>query len=179
MTQHHTLGLRAGALSAAAAVAAIVLLAAGPASAALTWHTWPKSAANLLAKSGGVTQGKGHGAWTLVDGPDGSVSRARGYVYDVRPGGVGIYFEQLTLDNSGICLGSAYTVCSVPYFPHGKDQMGSKFRWYDDSWSPKYLAEVGLDASADYARASLKVCEDQSWGPDDCSGNSLTSGMKY
>jgi len=178
MTQHRTLGTRAHALLATAAVAAVVALSAGPANA-LTWVTWPRGASDLLAKTDGVIQGKGHGAWTLVDGSDGSVSRARGYVYDVRPGGDGIYFEQQTLDNSGTCVAPAYTYCTVPYFRQGKDQMGDKSRWYDDTWSPKYLAEVDLDASADYARAALKVCEDQGWAPDDCSGTSLTHGMKY
>lgn len=157
---------------------AAAVLSIAPANAGV-WREWPRDAANLIAKTDGVAQGKGHGDWNVVDTSDGTKSRARGVAYDVRPGGDGIYFEMQTYLNAGYCLATEYLQCDAQYYAGASDQWGDKYRWYDDSWSDSHNANTGVDGSADYARGALKVCEDQDWAPDDCSGRSYTYGNKY
>ena len=61
--------------------------------------------------------------------------------------------------------------------------MGDEARWYDNTWSGtwsgRYRAQTEIPGGANYARAGVKVCEDQSLRPDDCSGMGWTYGNKH
>jgi len=150
-------------------------LIAGP---AFALKYWAKPDTPLAAKTDGVTQGRAYGYHEIDQTDAGTRSHAETRIYDNREGGDGIYIELHTYVNSGTCVAPEYTSCSQAYYFYDDDQSN---RWADNSWSPYHwtLGTTGLTATADYARGSVKVCEDQNNAPDDCSGHGISKGSKY
>lgn len=168
------LPLRIGA-AVVAVVSASVTLISGPAFAEKYWAV-PDTP--LAAKTDGVIQGRAYGYHEVDQTSAGTRSHAETRIYDNREGGDGIYIELHTYVNSGLCVSPEYTSCNQSYYYYAKDQ---STRWSDNSWSPYgwTLGTTGLPGSADYARGSVKVCEDQNNSPDDCSGFGHSKGTKY
>lgn len=159
----------------AAAVATGVMAVGGPA-VAYTQSTWAPSSNPIVAKEGGVAQAKAYGVWNLDQTSNGLRSHGDAKLFDPRPGGDGAYAEMQTQSNSGTCVSPEYTSCSQAWYFHAKDQT---VRWYQDYWSTYQLATTSVDPSGSYARAIVKVCEDQSFSGDPCSGWAYSKGNKY
>lgn len=166
-------------LKLAMAVLAVVLatttLVAGPAFAG---KTWAPSTAPLAAKTDGVVQGRAYGYHEIDYTSAGTRSHAETRIYDNKEGGDGIYIELHTYLNAGYCVSPDYVSCNQQYYFYDKDQ---STRWSDNSWSAYHwtLGTTGVSATADYARGSVKVCEDQNNAPDDCSGFGISKGTAY
>lgn len=156
------------------ALAALALVT-GPAYAV---NYWAKPTTPLAAKTDGVTQGRAFGYHEVDQTENGTRSHAETRLYDQNPGGSGIYIKLQTYVNAGICFAPDYTSCQQPYYPYAED--GSA-RWKESRWSAYgwTLGTTGLPGEADYARGSVRVCEDQNNSPDDCSGWAYSAGSKY
>lgn len=156
------------------AVSALVTLG-GPA-LAYTQSTWAPSSNPLIVKDDGTTRGSGYGVWNLVQTSNGLRSHGKAALKDARPGGDGIYGEMMTQSNSGICISPEYTSCNASWYNYKSDQTS---RWYQNYYSTYQLMSTDVDGSGSYARAKVKVCEDQSWSGDPCTGYAYSKGNKY
>ena len=151
-------------------------LVSGPAFAV---KYWAAPATPLAAKTDGVTQGRAYGYHEIDQTSSGTRSHAETRIYDNKEGGDSIYIELHTYVNAGLCFAPDYTSCNQPYYYYyDKDQSS---HWSDNSWSPYFwsLGTTAVPASGDYARGSVKVCEDQNNAPDDCSGFGHSKGTQY
>ena len=160
----------------AAAAAGTLAMTASPVAAATKW--WAPQSAPLAAKTDGVVQGRAYGYHEIDQTSSGTRSHAEVRLYDNKPGGQSIYIELHTYVNAGYCLAPEYTSCDAQYYYYDDDESN---RYSDASWSPFgwTLGTTGLPASADYARGSVHVCEDQNNEPDDCSGWGHSKGSAY
>jgi len=155
--------------------AALVALSATPSEALNTVRSWPRGTSYIYVSEGGVNQGRAYGTWKVADTSNGTRSIASANLQDLRVGGNSIYVELQTQSNSGICFSPEYTSCNQTWYNYSMDQTG---RSNSDRWVT-LGASTGVDNSDQYARGVLKVCEDQAYSPDPCSGWTYTYGDIY
>ncbi len=164
---------------AAAAVVTMgaVMTFASPA-LAYTQYTWRPSDNPIIVKeSDGSKRGAAYGVWNLVDTSNGLRSHGKAKLYDYRPGGNGIYTEMQTQSNAGYCFQPDYTSCESQWYEWRRDQTS---RWFQKYYSTYQLMSTSVDPNGSYARALVKVCEDQAWSGDPCTSWAYTSGAnKY
>jgi hypothetical protein len=165
----------ASAILAGTALSTVVILSS-PAAAATKW--WAPSTDPLAAKTAGVVQGRAYGYHEIDYTSAGTRSHAEVRLYDNHPGGQSMYIELHTYVNAGYCVSPDFVQCDAEYYYYDDDESD---RWADDSWSAYgwTLGTTAVPASADYARGSVKACEDQNNQPDDCSGWGISKGSSY
>ena len=121
----------------------------------------------LYAKTDGVEQGRGY-AYFGTENHNGLKFAFNVRLYDTKVGGEPIYgdmFYQWKMCSSG---------CG--YWNEGSDQT---VRWTDNSWSGTLHEDTGPPSTASYGRGVLRICEDQSFSPDDCSGWDYSGAKSY
>jgi hypothetical protein len=150
--------------------------AATPALASVAYD-WATLSVPLKVYSGSTHQGSGYGTHNVAPTTDGLKTIMRTRLVDVRPGGEGIYGDMWHQSNSGYCFAPEYVSCDVSWYDYKRLETP---RYYQSSWSGAYQKDAAVNPNGDYARGRQKICEDQSWSPDSCTGYGYsTRGHAY
>lgn len=134
------------------------------------YNPWPRSTNYISAWGTSTELARAYGDGATDNIGDGDRYRGRGYVRDMEAGdGQGVYFKMQTQTSSTFCLTGGYGDCNVDWARWSSDTMGDASKWYDNSWSSRYVAVTSVDPSARFMRGQFWVCEAQGiWNPDDC-----------
>lgn len=142
------------------------------ASAINTYRYWYNDRNPLTVYDDGHAQGAGFGQWRVTHTSSGTKSVAFAYVKDYWPTGNYIYLEHQVQSNAGICSAPQYTSCNQPYYD---GQKGSSSGSNSSEWTAQSVI-VTPNLNANYARAKVRICEEQRWSPNPCSGWAVTLG---
>lgn len=121
----------------------------------------------LYAETDGVNQGMGYGYYGS-ESHNGTKFGFDARLYDLKVGGEPIYGEMLY----------QYKECDSGCTWDGGDSDQTP-RWSDNAWSGFYHEHSTPPSFGAYGRGLLRVCEDQSFSGDDCSGWEFSSQEPY
>jgi len=149
-------------LQQAIALAVVVVLA----SATAGWATqgWRSQSKPLRVFDGGVAKGAGYGSFSAAPASGRVKVSNAGKLRDLKPTGNSIYHDTRY---SFFTCGSGCNAATGSTF--------QSTRWNGNYWRKFTPSKThNLSSAYDFARGAIKVCEDQKFSPDPCSGQVVT-----